>query len=200
MPEFWIGRWPVTNAQYKRFLNANRKVLVPFDPFDHCDPANPCNWNKRRRIYPDGKSDHPVTLVSWYDANNFCNWAGLRLPTEQEWEKAARGDKDRRAYPWGDDWKDGWCNTSEAQLDGTSHTGQYSPQSDSPYGCADMAGNVWEWTASSWEEAQHLLVLRGGSWLSDRESARVSVRNYFVPNVPITGFGFRVVAPVDSGY
>ena len=197
LPEFWIGRYPVTNIQYKRFLDANPAYSVPF--YD-ADWAKPYNWDKKTRAYPADKADHPVVIVSWNDAKAFCDWAGLRLPTEQEWEKAARGDKDGRIYPWGDDWVDGRCNTSEAGVDGTTRVGQYSPQSDSPYGCADMAGNVWEWTASWYSEKQSGRVLRGGSWLVNQRDARVSIRDYLTPDFAFFNIGFRAAAPVDSGY
>ena len=188
MPEFWIGRYPVTNTQYKRFLDAKRDYPVPK------------NWDHKTRAYPAGKADHPVVLVSWNNAEVFCNWAGLQLPTEQEWEKAARGDKDGRSYPWGDNWVDGRCNTSEADVRGTTPVGQYSPQSDSPYGCADMAGNVWEWTESWHDEEQTRRVLRGGSWLYGKGYARVSIGNHFTPNLAVLEFGFRVVSHFGSGF
>ena len=188
MPEFWIGRYPVTNTQYKRFLDAKRDYPVPN------------NWDQKTRSYPTGKADHPVVLVSWNNAEAFCDWAGLQMPTEQEWEKAARGDKDGRIYPWGDDWIDGRCNTSEAGVHGTTRVGQYSPQSDSPYGCADMAGNVWEWTESWHDEEQTRRVLRGGSWLYGNGYARVSIGNHFTPNLAILEFGFRVVSHYGSGF
>ena len=197
LPEFWIGRYPVTNAQYKRFLDANPAYSVPF--YD-ADWAKPYNWDKKTRAYPADKADHPVVIVSWNDAKAFCDWAGLRLPTEQEWEKAARGDKDGRIYPWGDDWVDGRCNTSEAGVGGTTRVGQYSPQSDSPYGCADMAGNVWEWTASWYSEKQSGHVLRGGSWSGNQRYARVSIRVNDSPVSAYGNIGFRAAAPVDSGY
>ena len=193
--EYWIGRVPITNAQYKRFLDANPGYAVPFRDADW---AKPYNWDRTARNYPTDKAGHPVVLVSWNDAKAFCDWAGLRLPTEQEWEKAARGDKDGRVYPWGDDWVDGRCNTIEAGVRGTTQVGQYSPQSDSPYGCADMAGNVWEWTASSHEKGGR--VLRGGSWNGSQRSARVSIRSNNTPDYASSNFGFRPVAPVDSGY
>ena len=196
LAEFWIGRSPVTNAQYKRFLDANPAYSVPFY---NADWAKPYNWDKKTRTYPADKADHPVVLVSWNDAKAFCDWAGLRLPTEQEWEKAARGDKDGRNYPWGDDWVDGRCNTSEAGVGGTTRVGQYLPQSDSPYGCADMAGNVWEWTASWYSEKQSGRVLRGGSWDYNQRLARVSIRVSNSPDYAINNLGFRPVAPVDSG-
>ena len=194
LPEFWISRYPITNAQYKRFLDANVAYAVPF--YD-AEWAEPYNWDDKSRSYPAGKEEHPVVLVSWNDAKAFCDWAGLRLPTEQEWEKAARGDKDGRIYPWGDDWVDGRCNTSEAGVRGTTRVGQYSPQSDSPYGCADMAGNVWEWTASSHEKGGR--VLRGASWDLIQGGARVSVRVDNSPDGAYTNIGFRPLAPVDSG-
>jgi formylglycine-generating enzyme required for sulfatase activity len=197
LPGFWIGRYPVTNAQYKHFLDANPAHPVPFRDSDW---AKPYNWDKNTRAYPADKADHPVVLVSWNDAKAFCDWAGLRLPTEQEWEQAARGDKDGRVYPWGDDWVDGRCNTSEARVGGTTQVGHYSPQSDSPYGCADMAGNVWEWTASWYDQEQKRRVLRGGSWGTYQRGARVSIRDYYSPGFAYYDVGFRPVAPVDPGY
>jgi len=196
LPEYWIGRYPVTNAQYKRFLDANPTYSVPFRDTNW---AKPYNWDKNTRTYPTDKADHPVVLVSWNDAKAFCDWAGLRLPTEQEWEKAARGDKDGRIYPWGDDWIDGRCNTSEAGAGGTTRVGQYSPQGDSPYGCEDMAGNVWEWTASWYDQRPGGRVMRGGSWSRDRRLARLSTRSDYSPGRADVRLGFRPVALVDSG-
>lgn len=195
LPEFWIDRFPVTNAQYKRFLDARPHHPVPFIESDW---AKPYNWYQKTRSYPAGKADHPVVLVSWNDAKAFCAWAGLRLPTEQEWEKAARGDKDGRIYPWGDNWLERRCNTLEAGIGHPTPVGQYSPQGDSPYGCADMVGNVWEWIESRYGQRQRGRVLRGGSWSYGRASVLVHSL-YFKPDFAHFDFGFRVVAPVDSG-
>lgn len=195
LPPYWIGRFPVTNAQYKRFLEANPQHRVPFIDADW---AKPYNWDQKSRAYPAGKADHPVVLVSWNNAKAFCDWAGLRLPSEQEWEKAARGT-DGRVYPWGDEWVDGRCNTREAGTGGTTPVGRYSPQSDSPCGCADMAGNVWEWTASWYDKEQTRRVLRGGSWNKYQGYARPSFRSEYTPNLAGSDMGFRVAAPVDSG-
>ena len=190
---YWIGRYPVTNVQYKCFLDANPAQPVPSD-----DWAVPYNWDKQMRYCPVDKADHPVVLVSWNDAWAFCEWAGLRLPAEQEWEKAARG-VDGRIYPWGDEWIDGRCNTIETRIGGTTRVGQYSPQSDSPFGCADMAGNVWEWTASWHTRKQTDRVLRGGSWNSYQKAVRVSLRYNYPPDLASNHIGFRVVALADSG-
>ena len=194
LPEFWIGCYPVTNAQYKHFLDANPAYPVPFrDKYR----MKPYTWDKKTRAYPTNKADHPVVLVSWNDAKAFCDWAGLHLPTEEKWEKAARGDKDGRVYPWGNNWIKWRCNTAEAGVGGTTRVGRYSPQGDSPYGCADMAGNVWELTASWYDQKQSGRVMRGGSWYFNRMPARVSVRLNVTLDDANYDFGFRVVAPVD---
>jgi formylglycine-generating enzyme required for sulfatase activity len=198
LPEYWIGRAPVTNAQYKRFLDANPGHAVPFRPVES---AKASNWDDKTRTYPAGKADHPVVLVSWHDAQAFCDWAGLRLPSEQEWEKAARGT-DGRIYPWGDKWMKGRCNTREAYIGDTSPVGRFSPGGDSPYGCVDMAGNVWEWTASWYDDKQgdREMGMCGGSWAwdDDQWKARVSARGLAKPGYGASNVGFRPVALVAS--
>lgn len=186
---YYIGRYPVTNAQYALFLNqsGHRPSL---------------KWNNKQIM-----KDHPVVYVSWEDADAYCRWAGLRLPTEAEWEKAARGD-DGRIYPWGNEWDAQKCNTYEGGKRGATSVGVYSPAGDSPYGCADMAGNVWEWTADWYDKGYYRVsparnpkgadsgryrVLRGGSWTITQRYARVSFRSLNVPVVFTDNVGFRVV-------
>ena len=106
----------------------------------------PSHWGGKAP--PDELRDHPVVYVSWRDCVAYAEWAGVRLLTEQEWEKAARGI-DGRVYPWGDEFDSARCNTYESGIGATTPVGRYSPGGDSPCGCADMAGNVWEWTASN---------------------------------------------------
>ena len=163
---FWIGRYPVTNAQYKRFVDAT----------GHKPPRH---W--QGNTYPADRATHPVVYVTWDDAVAYAKWAGKRLPTEEEWEKAARGT-DGRMYPWGNYWEEGRCNTSEAGIGNTTPVGHYSPGGDSPYGCADMAGNVWEWTASAWEPGSERRVVRGGSWDFNQWGARCAYRYRYIPD------------------
>ena len=196
--DYWMARFPVTNKQYDAFVRAqNREHPVP-------------DWESRR--------DHPVVNVSWIDVIAYCRWLSdslkgelpndltLRLPTEAEWEKAARGT-DGRIFPWGDASDKGKCNTDEIITGGTTPVGSYSPQGDSPYGCADMSGNVWEWTHSLYEPypyraddgrenegADGLRALRGGSWVSALEGARISGRGNGRPDDHWKDIGFRVVA------
>ncbi len=179
-------------------------------------------------IMAKGKMLHPVVNVSWYDAQKYIAWFnknyqpelpdGYRfcLPSEAEWEKAARGF-DGNEYPWGDAFDDKKCNTSEGGKGDTTPVGAYSPQGDSPFGCADMAGNVWEWTRSLWgadsgepafkypyrfddgredesADKSSRRVLRGGSFLDDSWDARCSVRFNFVPDLFSNSDGFRVCA------
>jgi formylglycine-generating enzyme required for sulfatase activity len=164
LPDYYIAKTPITNAQYLVFMkNAS------YQPPEHWREGKP----------PRGKENHPVGTVSWHDTINYCEWlAGVtgkpyRLPTEAEWEKAARGT-DGRAYPWGK-WDAERCNTLESGILDTTPVGKYSPEGDSPYGCADMAGNVWEWTASEKGTAG---ALRGGSWVIHRQRATTHCRSY----------------------
>ena len=136
--DYFIMKHPVTNAQYNQFVQATGCRTPLFWP---------------NGTYPADKANHPVVGVSYYDVLAFCAWAGkvtglpIRLPTEPEWEKAARGPE-IRLYSWGDKWETGLCNTNEEKINGTSPVDQFSPQGDSPYGIADMGGNVQEWCSS----------------------------------------------------
>lgn len=179
--DYFIDVFPVTNKQYKEFLDENKEWPLPH------------NWSKVIRRYPAGKSDHPVVLVSYKDAEQFCKWRSqkkgekYRLPTEEEWEKAARGT-DGREYPWGNNFNKKNCNTNESGIDDTTEVNSY-PSGTSPYGCYDMAGNVWEWvTGSDWKS-----IWRGGSWGSNQTYAKCTVRQLITPASRDHRTGFRCV-------
>ncbi len=186
----FVARTPVTNAEYARFVAAT----------GHRAPSH---W--KGQAPPDELRDHPVVHVSWHDAVAYAEWAGVRLLTEQEWEKAARGI-DGRLYPWGDEFDLARCNTDESGIGTTTPVGRYSPGGDSPCRCADMAGNVWEWTASEWKPGSERRVLRGGSFHYNEWSARCSVRDDNRPDYGWYYCGCRVgwcAAPglsSDSGF
>ena len=138
-----------------------------------------------------GKGDHPVVQVSWADAQAFCDCAGLALPTEQQWEKAARGT-DGRIWPWGNEPPTTeHCNFT-GKVSDTTPVGRYSPQGDSPYGCVDMAGNVLEW-AASWYTERQSRALRGGAWDYNDRVTRAAYRDYLNPRLRYAYVGFRVV-------
>ena len=169
--------------------------------------------------------NHPVVCVNWEQANTYCKWREDRLPTEAEWEKAARGTHGQ-IYPWGDadpneallNFCDRNCKEDQADQnydDGyadTAPVGAY-PEGVSPYGLLDMAGNVWEWTAD-WYDANYYAkapshnpqgpdegerrVVRGGSWSANRIFAPVSYRNAYSPNSSVHDLGFRCVANVTE--
>lgn len=179
--DFYIDRWPVTNAEYKRFIDATDHP-VPNYNVSWCD-TEAYNWDPDARTYPDGKADHPVVLVTWEDAMAYAAWAGKRLPTEAEWERAARGFKGNR-YPWGNEFIAGRCNCKEVGLGQPSPVGYFSPDGDTPEGVVDMVGNVWEWTNSLFRaypydpddgresrEASGFRVLRGASFVNDANVA-----------------------------
>lgn len=195
LPEFLIDRYEVTNLQYKKFIDAT-------------GGHSPEHF--RNRTYPAGKADHPVTFVSWDDAVAYCAWAGKRLPTDQEWEKAARGT-DGREYPWGNEFAAENANMPARwqelkQFGDTTPVGAFE-KGASPYGVYDMTGNVWEWTAS-WYEAypgnttpsesygQRYKTLKGGSWYDCSIykcgiSAPVYNRAFFAARTKNDTFGFR---------
>jgi formylglycine-generating enzyme required for sulfatase activity len=184
LPEYRLGRTPVTNAQYKAFVDATGH-------------RRPNHW--KNGAIPKGKENHPVVNVSWGDAQAFCKWASqvtgqaMRLPSEQEWEKGARGT-DGREYPWGSQAPDQQrCNFNNNVKD-TTPVGKYSPAGDSPYGCADIAGNVWEWCDSWYDGERNRRVLRGGAFDDYEYSIRCAYRGYNHPNDRDWNLGFRVCA------
>jgi formylglycine-generating enzyme required for sulfatase activity len=199
---FYVDKYEVTNAQYRA-----------------CMEAGACDTPKNTTYY--GNADyakHPVVYVTWDDADAYCRWAGERLPTEAQWEKAARGT-DGRTYPWGktfDGSKLNFCdkncpyNYKDASVDdgyaGTAPVGSY-PDGASPYEALDMAGNVWEWVAD-WYNSDYYAsspesnpkgpasgderVLRGGSWSYYAASVRAASRGKPAPG-PDHDVGFRCV-------
>ena len=170
VPGFHIDKYEVTNAAYQIFTEET----------GHSAP-----WS----TYPTEKSDHPVTNVTWEDAQTFCQWAGKRLPTEAEWERAARG-KDNRIYPWGDQWASNFSNTRETNTEGTMPVGSY-PAGFSANGVGDLAGNVWEWVDAWSDNSQSTRVIRGGAWNAIRLWADSSARNAAPPNSSQSNLGFR---------
>ncbi|MCG3157257.1 MAG: Hercynine oxygenase [bacterium] len=207
---FWIDKTPVTNEQYQHFLKANPEHRAP-----QVDEmwAKPYNW--KGRACPKGYEKHPVVLVSWDDAQAFCQWAGKALPTEQQWEKAARGIDGRR-WPWGNmwnrnncntascwaerdlwdfekDWKPWWENEYPKKFAGqimTTKVGQFA-ETFSPYGCLDNAGNVWEWCTDYYDDTKKTRVLRGGAWFFHPVGAACAYRFYNVPDIRSIVIGFR---------
>lgn len=143
---FEIYRYPVTNAQFARFVEASNHRLLG-------------NWSDEMAAE---RPDHPATEVAHADALAYCGWAGVRLPAEWEWEKAARG-ADGRKFPWGDDFDGSLGNTRQNEGLTTTSVTAY-PAAASPFGCLDMAGNTWDWTQSEYDDGSGRAVVRGGSF------------------------------------
>lgn len=174
---FAIDRFPLTNGQLRHFIEAGgyRERRYWSD--------EGWTWKESEHVsglrYIDderfGRLSFPVVGISWYEAEAYANWAGKRLPTEQEWERAARGDMNQRAYPWGDTFESSWANVDK-EIDGVTPVCSY-PGGVSPYGLYDMAGNVLEWTDSLFHNELSFRVLRGGSCLLSRAHVWCSARN-----------------------
>jgi formylglycine-generating enzyme len=196
---FYIDRYEVTNAQYYEFLEYIKKTG------DHSkchkdEPINndhtPLNWEKDYYNHPD----YPVVRIDWYDAYAYAAWAGKRLPTEAEWEKAARGT-DERKWPWGNEWDPKKCNIGDPEPIGSHEDGK------SPYGCYDMAGSVAEWCAD-WGDMHYYdrspqknpkgpskgdkKIIRGGSRFGNFGILlRCTARKAMSPNLGNMSVGFR---------
>jgi formylglycine-generating enzyme required for sulfatase activity len=190
---FWIDQLEVTNAMYLLCVQAGE-----------CDP--PVNWaSETRSSYFNNQTykDYPVVQVTWEQANTYCGWAGRRLPTEAQWERAARGD-DFRTFPWGDEPPSEIYANYNRLVGDTSRVGSYAAGA-SPFGALDMAGNVWEWVAN-WYDAypgslfssemygQKYKVVRGGSWNHPAEDAHTYNRDIAFPARALAVVGFRCVA------
>jgi formylglycine-generating enzyme required for sulfatase activity len=195
---FWIGRYPVTNQQFAAFIAGggyrNRQWWSHEGRawLGQENAAEPEYWHDRRWNAPN----QPVVGVSFWEAEAFCAWAGGRLPTEEEWEAAARGLQGL-VYPWGDAWQDGICNTIEAGLGATSPVGLFPRARQADRAIDDLAGNVWEWCASLYDpkskDFADTRVLRGGSWYGSQVSARSAFRFRDNPDDRDVVVGFRVV-------
>ncbi len=179
----------VTNVEYAAFIQAHPRYDIPYV---EAEWAKPYNWDRERRTYPEGKANHPVVLVTWEEARDYCEWVGGRLPTEEEWERAARGD-DGQSFPWGESPDPYRANVRETGIGSTSPVGLFL-EGRSPYGLFDMAGNVWEWTSDDYD--LDTKVIRGGAWNMPLESARATVRERSAPLSRMYSIGFRVVFPV----
>jgi len=184
---FSIDKYGVTVADYRQCVEAGGCSL------DGLTQYYSCNWNERGRV------NHPITCVDWNQARQYCQWAGKRLPTEAEWEKAARGPEGL-VYPWGNQWDRSKANVGGV---GTVPVGSYPPGKS--YAVYDMAGNVWEWMADWYDgnyykwapsrnpkgpDSGQSRVLRGGSWLDAPRLARTATRNWDAPGHRFA-IGFR---------
>jgi iron(II)-dependent oxidoreductase len=197
---YWIYRYTVTVAQYRKFCAETGRKL----------PEQP-DWSTDK---------YPVVNVNWYDAAAYAQWAGAHLPTEAQWEKAARGT-DARQFPWGNEWNEekcnGWSDTNPIGkgVNGKCATpgGSY-PQGASPYGVQDMAGNVWEWCRDYYAqnyyarspaknptgpETGEFRVMRGGAWGSSSVTVRAACRHWETPDATYhDDGGFRCVVPGEK--
>ena len=192
--DYEIDVFPVTNEEYARFLNdkaPKEENLNKWINLEGSYESERCRIKKEGNKYTveKGYERHPVIYVSWYGADGYAKWAGKRLPTEEEWEKAARGPEGWE-YPWGDKFDSSLCNSEESGNKGTTEVDKY-PKGKGYYGCYDMAGNVWEWTDSRYNEDKGTKVLRGGSWFNLSVRCRCAYRISGVPLIGYLDVGFR---------
>lgn len=225
---FYIDKYPVTDAEFKEFIEANSQSIRPTKWYEWNDNGASTIYhiyhesdylrNLKMSIFPDYNANHPVTWVSWYAAMAYAQWVGKRLPTEAEWEKAARGGLTRQKYPWGQSIDNSKANFNLG-VNKTTSVGSYSPNE---FGLYDMIGNVREWCLDKWDKGFYAespninpipdgeilgviesfsdiktsRVLRGGSWVSPPEHARVAYRAGSPPFFTSMNIGFRCVRSV----
>ncbi len=217
---FRLAQYPATNAEYAEFISAGGYGAEKFWT------ALGWRWLAARKenalaFWRDAqfnRARQPVVGVSWYEATAYCAWLSemharhFILPSEAEWEKAARGADDARRFPWGDSFESDRANTAESGVGCTTGVDEF-PTGASPYGILDLAGNIFEWTRSqwgrNWQELQFTYpyraddgredlagsaarVMRGGSWFNSAREARVSQRARYLPGSRASNIGFRV--------
>jgi len=206
LDEYYIAKTPTTNAQFKKFVDAGgykKKAYwsprgwrwlvddhngIPLKKILGIQYTQPRYWNEKEW----NALSQPVVGVSWYEAEAFCEWAKCCLPSEAEWEKAARGT-DGRTYPWGNQAPRKNLANFAKNIGKTTPVGKYSPAGDSPYGCVDMVGNVGEWCADNYivSPSDFFEILRGGAWDGDTTSLRVAHQSFYGLEHCSFSIGFR---------
>jgi formylglycine-generating enzyme required for sulfatase activity len=237
--DYWMGRTPVTNGQFAAFVrDSSYATDAEKDGWAWLWLVEDGQWQKvegaswRHPLGPDSdletRGDHPVVSVSFHDARAYCRWLDtgasnalpegyhFRLPSEAEWEKAARGP-DARVWPWGDHFEPTLCNYGGSGSIGVVPVGAHSPDADSVYGLADMAGNIWEWTTTLWGNSRYersyqypyrlgdgrdredaddgyYRIIRGGSFKDGPDALRCACRDLDPPTFSLNNLGLRVTA------
>lgn len=196
-----VGKYEISNAMYSAFTN----FMSETNDHSRCHPGEPESkkqTNHRPHFWDDDnfkKPDNPVCGIDFYDAYAYAGFCGGRLPTEYEWEKAARGDKDLRSYPWGDDWKSNACNHGERAMKEDQDAYEILAPVNafqefaSPFGCLNMSGNAAEWCNGMFDKATDMRVVKGGHYNDGRNLLRIGSRNGQRPTDFSKYIGFRIV-------
>ncbi len=203
---FKMDRYEVTYKEFQAFLIENPEWRKGSVEIDLADLDYLQDWDGMD--YPSEKEKHPVVFISWYAAKAYAEWAGKKLPTEEQWEYAARGGQQGMDYPWGNEFRSYLAQFHRSDIEGTVRVGSYTINA---FGLNDMAGNAREWTADGYELYQeseasdplpninnHWKVVRGGSWKSNIDKLKVSTREKVPPNRSLADLGFRCVVNEES--